>query len=106
MQSMLFILFWLAVGAGLYWLWQKVVSKKDDDFSGNPINPEQIKKRRDNLEKIEALAKTKRRISNEDVETTLKVSDATATRYLEYLVSLGKLSRVGERGQGVYYQIP
>lgn len=105
MQTVIFILFWIAVGAGIYWLLKKVQSSTRDDFSGNPINPEQIQKRRENLDKILNLAKNQSRISNSDVQALLGVSDPTATRYLEYLVNLGKLSRVGERGQSVYYQI-
>ncbi len=105
MQTTLFILFWIAVGAGIYWLITKVGPKAPDDFSGNPINPEQIQKRRENLDKILGLAQTKPKISNSDVQALLGVSDPTATRYLEYLVNLGKLTRVGERGQGVYYKI-
>jgi Fic family protein len=72
----------------------------------DPLNPEQIKKRRENLDKIMKLAETQTRIMNKDVERFLNVSDATATRYLSYLTDLGKLIRVGERGQDVYYQLP
>ena len=105
MRNIYFILFWIAVGIGVYWLIQKVSRRSADDFSGNPINPEQIKKRQENLAKILSLAQSQSRISNNDVEKALGVSDATATRYLEYLVNLGRLSRYGERGQTVFYQI-
>lgn len=44
------------------------------------------------------------RITNNEVEKMLGVSDATATRYLEELEKMGKIKQVGEHGAGVYYQ--
>ena len=81
----------------------KASSKSDLD---DPLNPEQIKKRRENLDRILGLAQSRPRLTNDDVQKALSVSDATATRYLSYLVDLGKLVMVGERGQQVYYQLP
>lgn len=52
-------------------------------------------KKRARLEKIVALAVDMRVISNDDVEKLLKVSDATATRYLSELVKSGRLKRSG-----------
>ena len=85
---------------------QRLRKSGQDDFSGNFLNHEQIAKRKENLDKIMALAQKEQRITNDSVQKALGVSDATATRYLEYLVNLGKLTRMGERGQSVYYQIP
>ncbi|MBI3231558.1 MAG: DUF977 family protein [Candidatus Doudnabacteria bacterium] len=75
-----------------------------DDFA-DPLNPEQIKKRRENLEKILELALKAPRLTNDQVQKALSVSDTAATRYLTYLTDLGKLIRIGERGQQVYYKI-
>lgn len=47
------------------------------------------------LEKIMALAVKKRSITNDDVQKLLRVSDATATRYLAELVRQGRLKRFG-----------
>ena len=52
-------------------------------------------KRRERLEKVVALALQKRAITNNDVERLLKVSDATATRYLGQLVKEDRLKRTG-----------
>lgn len=41
----------------------------------------------------------------EDVETTLGVSDATATRYLDELEKVGKLEQIGESGHAVRYKV-
>ncbi len=79
---------------------------KIDDFSDNPLNAEAIKKCRENLDKIIKLALQHSQLTNDIVQQSLKVSDATATRYLKYLTDLGKLIRVNERGREVYYKLP
>lgn len=43
------------------------------------------------------------KITNNDVEHLLEVSDATATRYLQQLENEGKIKQVGEVGKGVFY---
>lgn len=43
------------------------------------------------------------RISNNEVEDLLKVSDATATRYLEELEQEGLIRQVGRHGRSVHY---
>lgn len=84
--------------------YEKSSSGQDSDLA-DPLNPEQIARRRANLDKIMELAKANPRLTNNDVQKALKVSDATATRYLQYLEDLGKLVQMGERGQQVYYKI-
>lgn len=84
--------------------YEKSSPKQDSDLA-DPLNPEQIARRRANLDKIMELAKANPRLTNNDVQKVLKVSDATATRYLQYLEDLGKLVQMGERGQQVYYKI-
>jgi len=76
-----------------------------DDTKGDPINPEQIAKRRENLDKIMRFAQSRPQITNNDIQHLLGVSDATATRYLEYLVNLNKLTQIGARGQQVSYRV-
>ena len=49
------------------------------------------------------LFEKKTKIVNDDVEKFLHVSDATALRYLNHLVKLGKIQRVGKTGAGVEY---
>ena len=62
-------------------------------------------RKRKKLEKILGLAQTKQKITNNDVEKFLRVSDATATRYLSQLVKEGKLTQAGWRG-GAFYLLP
>lgn len=61
----------------------------------------QFRKRR-KLEKIIALISQRGKIVNNDVQKLLRVSDATATRYLSQLVKEGRLKRVGKDGGSVY----
>ena len=46
---------------------------------------------------------TKDKVSNADVEKLLRVSDATATRYLSALQKQGKIRKVGKTGRSVFY---
>lgn len=57
------------------------------------------------LEKIMEMAREKRVITNDDVEKLLKVSNATATRYLNALVLAGRLRRFGARKHEKYESI-
>ena len=59
-------------------------------------------RKRAKLDKILAFAAKKKSIKNDDVEKLLKVSDATAQRYLNQLISEGKLRRVGHPKQPTY----
>jgi Fic family protein len=43
-------------------------------------------------------------IFNDQVQTALGVSDATATRYLDELEKTGKIIQVGSTGRGVIYR--
>ena len=56
------------------------------------------------LEKILELLNTKGKITNDEVEKLLHVSDATATRYLSALEKEGKIKQVGKTGKAVQYE--
>ena len=60
------------------------------------------RKTRERLEKLMAFAKTRKQITNDDVQKLLRVSDATATRYLSRLVKEGKLRREGKQKRPIY----
>jgi ribosomal protein S25 len=55
------------------------------------------------LEKILEFLNTKGKITNDEVEKLLHVSDATATRYLSALEKEGKIQQVGKTGKAVEY---
>ena len=96
----------LAVVALLIFGFLRYKNSRADDLEGNVLNPQAIKHRRENLDKIMQLAAMHPRLTNNIVEQNLKVSDATATRYLTYLANLGNLVRINDRGREVYYQLP
>lgn len=58
------------------------------------------------LEKILEALNTKGKITNDEVEKLLHVSDATATRYLSALEKEGKIQQVGKTGKAVTYTKP
>ena len=60
-------------------------------------------KKQKKLDKIVELLNTKDKVSNADVEKALRVSDATATRYLSALQKQGKIRKVGKTGRSVFY---
>ena len=55
------------------------------------------------LERILEVLTTKGKITNDEVEKLLHVSDATATRYLSALEKEGKIQQVGKTGKAVEY---
>lgn len=57
------------------------------------------------LEKIMKLAQEKRSVTNDQVQKLLRVSDATATRYLSELVRQARLRQFGIRGSARYEPI-
>jgi Winged helix-turn-helix DNA-binding len=61
-------------------------------------------KKKAKLEKILQVLNTKNKITNDEVQKLLRVSDATATRYLSALAKEGKIKQVGKTGTGVVYQ--
>ena len=69
-----------------------------DDFG----NPKKLTKD-DKKEKIMALFAIRDKVTNNDAERLLKVSDATATRYLDELEKEKKIVQHGKIGAGVYY---
>lgn len=71
--------------------------------------PSQESEKKENKEKILASfaslesAGGDDRVSNNDIEKLLGVSDATATRYLDELEKEGKIHQVGTSGRSVFY---
>ena len=67
------------------------------------VTSETTEVKEDNGGKILKFIQENQRITNNDVEKLLGVSDATATRYLDDLEKEEKISQIGDTGQGVYY---
>lgn len=96
------ILTLLAVSVGLFAL--LLVARKQAASNQHTINPQQLKYKQDNLQKILEYLNSKDKVTNNEVERLLKVSDATAERYLNELKKEGLIEQVGESGRGVYYR--
>lgn len=65
----------------------------------------QAKEKEESKKKLLGLFGSNEKISNDIVENSLGVSDATATRYLNELEAEGKIRQVGKTGSGVYYEM-
>ncbi|MEK7208616.1 MAG: winged helix-turn-helix transcriptional regulator [Patescibacteria group bacterium] len=59
--------------------------------------------KRKKLDKIMSRLSEKGRITNDEVEKLLHVSDATATRYLQALEKENRIKQVGATGKAVWY---
>lgn len=60
-------------------------------------------RKRKKLDRVMSLFLKQSKITNDEVEKFLHVSDATATRYLSQLEKEGKIKQSGRTGQGVSY---
>lgn len=60
-------------------------------------------RKRKKLDKIMELLSKKSKISNNDVTLLPRVSNATATRYLNILEQEGKIQQTGKTGHSVFY---
>ena len=60
-------------------------------------------RKRKKLDKIMTLFLKQSKITNDEVEKFIHVSDATATRYLSQLEKEGKIKQVGKTGHSVFY---
>ncbi len=65
----------------------------------------QSKEKEENKEKILEFLNRNERVTNNDIERLLGVSDATATRYLNELEDEGKVRQVGTTGHAVFYTL-
>lgn len=60
-------------------------------------------RKRKKLDKVMTLFLKKSKITNDEVEKFMHVSDATATRYLSQLEKEGKIKQSGKTGKSVFY---
>ena len=60
-------------------------------------------RKRKKLDKIMTLFLKKQKITNDEIEKFMHVSDATATRYLSQLEKEGKIKQSGKTGKSVFY---
>jgi predicted HTH transcriptional regulator len=102
MTQVWYFIFGAVVGVVLIWFfvdWAKASKNK----KMSELVQRQTKEKAEHLQKILKLAQGKEKITNNDAEKLLSVSNATAERYLDELEKQGKLKQVGKTGQSVYY---
>ena len=101
---MIYIIIGLIIGFGLGWFLKpktiENVVEKDTGFIS-----ESMENKEENLTKARAYIKGKIKITNDDLQKELGVSDATVVRYLNDLESEGLIKQVGKTGKYTYYEI-
>lgn len=97
------IIFVAIMVPGLIW-----AVREDSRGTEAPLDysQKQVKEKTENLQKILDFMVEKGKVTNNDVEKLLGVSNATVERYLDELEKDGKLKQIGKTGQSVYYQKP
>lgn len=58
-----------------------------------------------NKDKVLKIFQENKKVTNDDIEKILKVSDYTAERYLNELEEKGKVAQHGKTGRGVFYTL-
>lgn len=83
----------------------KTAGSSIQENAGADLTPEAIKQKQENLEEIRSHIKDKERITNDEIQNLLNVSDATTERYLDVLEREGLVRQIGKTGQSVYYEV-
>jgi predicted HTH transcriptional regulator len=73
--------------------------------SNHGVVAEQSEEKEKNLAKIREFIVDKDKVTNEEIQKLLNISDATVARYFDDLEKEGIVKQVGETGQSVYYDI-
>lgn len=76
---------------------------KRNKAAGVSFDEKQVEEKGRNLEKILVMVGAGR-VTNNEVQQVLGVSDATVTRYLDELEKQGKIRQVGTTGNAVFYE--
>lgn len=103
------------IGAGVggisVWLAMKKPKVESGAVSESPkknnlaeVMEERTKEKEEKKKRILEFFASRDKVSNDEIQTLLGVSDATATRYLDELEKEGKVRQVGKTGQSVFYE--
>ena len=95
MSLFLIFFFGFIIGGVIVWL-----IRRDKTSLKNPSFEEAEKNRKKIIEYFESRG----RVSNNEIEELLGVSDSTATRYLDELEKKELIRQVGKTGRSVYYE--
>lgn len=89
------------IAAIIFFIWHRWLHKNGNSLS--KINQSKEAAKEEHKRKILALFTYQDKITNNDVEKLLNVSDATAKRYLQELERENNIAQQGTDGRGVYY---
>lgn len=100
-------LFKIFIGALGIWIGYKLavrrkMEKVDYVTDKKGVVKDQIDTKNENMIKVRELVNKKDKITNNDIENSLGVSDSTAERYLAELEKEGVIKQIGE-GRYTYY---
>lgn len=101
MNQLFIFIIGLVLGGAVVWFF---VKSKTTTGKLQKFNVEREKEREANKQKIIDFLGEKGKATNNDIQTLISVSDATATRYLDELEKEGKVKQVGDAGHYVYYE--
>lgn len=85
---------------------EKIVFKTDPNFVQELLVKARAAiqtRKQKKLDKIIALFDTNPQITNKDIQKSLRVSSATAVRYLDILEKENRIKQVGNTGKSVFY---
>jgi predicted HTH transcriptional regulator len=102
-KTLIFIIV-LITGIILGVIWGSWKKRKKLGGQNNLISG-QVKTKIENKEKILEFLKSNEKITNDQAQELLSISDATAERYLDELEKEDKIKQIGKTGNAVYYQL-
>lgn len=91
----------IALGGVLAWI---ITKKSCAKTSKKCTLTAQSQKKAENKQKILNLLQTKPKITNNDIEKLLRVSNTSAERYLNQLENEGKIKQIGKTGRYTHYK--
>ncbi len=103
MKTTLILIIGIGIGIAIVWHWvnkKTAHSQCPSCISGE----EKIKQERKNKILLALRNSKGNKITNNNVEKLVGVSDTTAERYLDELEKEGKIQQVGKTGRSVYYE--
>ncbi len=104
MNEIYYILFGIIIGFALAKFF--VLNKRKKQYKALEVqNTKRTEEKEIRKQKIVESLKEKEKITNNEVEKMLGVSDATATNYLEELERDGKIIQQGKTGRAVFYTL-
>lgn len=103
MYNLIYILSGVILGLVIgYFLWRKKTTTSNIETG---IMTERIEEKQENMTKLkEFISQKTDRITNDEVQAFLKISDATAERYLNEIEKEGLIKQMGKTGKYTYYE--